>query len=357
MPVFVPTNRNPTSWRTQSCGTWILTSGQSLKMSKSASFLKKDLTNLPCSLLNANFFFSVTRILRILDRKGKSRLLGEVIPIVSFHRVLIWGFFPFLFEDIWVLYKGIRLQAMLKVILNSTLVCTFILPYPYCCFTGHQVYRDANENRFREYFGPNRVSNVSWHSDIVSKKNCSYLVCEKNNQVKLSRRTRNNRPVLHCFSFLYVLKKQQTKLFHRHRWVYNHRINPMSEETRFSLHKWRRTTGYRLHSRKSWRDFVRFIRLLSKPSIHANAVAQLDVNLLKLKYVRRFSLKSCNDQPLSFWKTSTPLFELCVFFFLLSLLWTNEVLIFWLAPCDGRKGSLRQSRIYKAYCRFQRWRI
>lgn len=186
-------------------------------MSKSASFLKKDLTNLPCSLLNASFFFSVTRILRILDRKGKSRLLGEVIPIVSFHRVLIWGFFPFLFEDILVLYKGIRLQAMLKVILNSTLVCTFILPYPYCCFTGHQVYRDANENRFREYFGPNRVSNVSWHSDIVSKKNCSYLVCEKNNQVKLSRRTRNNRPVLHCFSFLYVLKKQQTKLFHRHR--------------------------------------------------------------------------------------------------------------------------------------------
>lgn len=31
----------------------------------------------------------------------------------------------------------------------------------------HVVYRDAKENLFKEYFGNNRVTNVSWHSDIT----------------------------------------------------------------------------------------------------------------------------------------------------------------------------------------------
>ena len=29
------------------------------------------------------------------------------------------------------------------------------------------VYRDANFNRFKEYFGGNRISKTSWHSDVV----------------------------------------------------------------------------------------------------------------------------------------------------------------------------------------------
>ncbi|GJJ13793.1 hypothetical protein Clacol_008050 [Clathrus columnatus] len=34
----------------------------------------------------------------------------------------------------------------------------------------HVVYRDDKENRFKEYFGRNRVSNVNWHSDITYEK-------------------------------------------------------------------------------------------------------------------------------------------------------------------------------------------
>ncbi|KAL5518339.1 hypothetical protein ACEPAH_21 [Sanghuangporus vaninii] len=34
----------------------------------------------------------------------------------------------------------------------------------------HVVYRDANHNRFREYFGGNRVSKTSWHSDVAYEK-------------------------------------------------------------------------------------------------------------------------------------------------------------------------------------------
>ncbi|KAL5476583.1 hypothetical protein ACEPAI_3263 [Sanghuangporus weigelae] len=34
----------------------------------------------------------------------------------------------------------------------------------------HVVYRDADHNRFREYFGGNRVSKASWHSDVAYEK-------------------------------------------------------------------------------------------------------------------------------------------------------------------------------------------
>ena len=36
-----------------------------------------------------------------------------------------------------------------------------------------QVYRDAQNDQFREYYGANRVSQLSWHSDVV----CPIIFC------------------------------------------------------------------------------------------------------------------------------------------------------------------------------------
>ena len=65
-------------------------------------------------------------------------------------------------------YKDILLPATSRVIQNFTLVGLFCAKHFYG--VSATVYRDPTRNTFKGYFGSNRVSNISWHSDISYEK-------------------------------------------------------------------------------------------------------------------------------------------------------------------------------------------